>query len=165
MRSHLVFAAMLLFISACGGAEPLGGDGDGLTTTTVDLDEPVDSDGDQPIVEPGPVGSIPEPRPPIDGNIDGEVWISSAELRIMESYPIQVMLDVTGEKPTSCHEIFWTVEDTGNTIDIEMISQITADQVCAQAIAEFSIAVPLGSWADESREVFLNGESVGSFDS
>ena len=30
-------------------------------------DQPVDSDGDEPIAEPGPVGSIPELRPPIDG--------------------------------------------------------------------------------------------------
>jgi hypothetical protein len=162
MRRQLPLLAVLLVVIACGASEPIGDD---VTTTTVDLDEPVDSDGDQPIAEPGPVGSIPEPRPPIDGNIDGEVWITAADLRIMESYPIQVMLDVSGEKPTSCHEVFWTVEDTGVAIEIDMISQIAADQVCAQAIAEFSIAVPLGSWADESREVFLNGESVRSFDS
>jgi hypothetical protein len=164
MRRHFALAAVLLVIAACGAGEPVGGVGGG-TSTTVDLDQPVDSDGDEPIAGPGPVGSIPEPRPPIDGNIDGEVWITSAELRIMESFPIQVMLDVTGEKPTACHEVFWTAEDTGETIEIEMISQISADQVCAQAIAGFTVAVPLGSWAGESREVFLNGESVGSFDS
>jgi hypothetical protein len=164
MRRHLVYLVVLLLVAACGAGEQAGGDGS-ATTTTIAPDEPVDSGGDQPIAEPGPVGSIPEPRPPLDGSIDGEVWITSAELRIMESYPIQVALDVTGEKPTPCHEVFWTVEDTGEAIEIEMISQIAADQTCAQVITEFSIAVPLGSWADQSRDVFLNGEPVGSFDS
>jgi hypothetical protein len=32
-------------------------------------------------------------------------------------------------------------------------------------IEEFIIAVPLGSWAEEARDVFLNGEQVGSFES
>ena len=99
------------------------------------------------------VGSIPEPRPPIDGSVDGEVWVTGADVRIMESFPVQIMLDVTGEKPTPCHEIFWTVEDDGEVIDIEMISQVAAEQTCAQVIEPFTIAVPLGSWTEESREI------------
>ncbi|MEX0865101.1 MAG: hypothetical protein WD269_09545 [Acidimicrobiia bacterium] len=91
--------------------------------------------------------------------------ISGASLRIMESFPIQVALDVEGDKPTPCHEIFWTVEDTGEMIEIEMISQTAADQACTQVIEPFIIAVPLGSWQGESRDVTLNGEPVGSFDS
>ena len=109
---------------------------------------PVDSGGDQPIAEPGPVGSIPEPRPPIDGSVSGEVWITSADLLIMESFPIQVSLQVEGEKPTPCHEVFWTVEDDGETIEITMISQVNSDQSCAQVIEPFMISVPLGSWAE-----------------
>jgi len=168
MRRFTPFVVVLTLLAACGGAE-LGSGGDSSTTsttsTTVSPDEPVDSGGDEPIAEPGPVGSIPEPRPPIDGNISGEVSITSTDLLIMESYPIQVNLQVEGEKPTPCHEIFWTVEDTGERIEITMISQVNSDQSCAQVIEPFMISVPLGSWAEESREVFLNGESVGSFDS
>ena len=167
MRRIIPFAVVLSVLSACGGAEPFS-DGENPSpapSTTVSADEPVDSGTDQPIDEPGPVGSIPEPRPPIDGSISGEVWIASTDLLIMESYPIQVRLQVEGEKPTPCHEIFWTVEDDGETIKITMISQINSDEVCAQVIEPFIISVPLGSWAEESREVHLNGESVGSFDS
>jgi hypothetical protein len=167
MRKQVLLLALALALAACGDPEVIGGsDSAGAsTTTTQNPDEPVDSGGDEPVAEPGTVGSIPEPRPPIAGSIDGEVWVTSAELRIMESYPIQVMLDVSGEKPTPCHEIFWTVEDTGETIEIDMISQVASDQTCAQVIELFTIAVPLGSWADETRQVLLNGESVGSFDS
>jgi hypothetical protein len=161
--------ALALMLAACADPAVVGGDaGDTTTTTptTSNPDEPVDDGGgDQPIDEPGPPGSIPQPRPPVDGNIDGEVWVTSADLRIMESFPIQVALDVSGDKPTACHEIFWTVEDDGEVIDIDMISQIAPDQVCAQVIEPFTIVVPLGSWADESREVDLNGEAVGSFES
>ena len=164
MRKHLLFLALVL-VAACGEPNDLGGTQPTLTTTTVSPDQPDDSNGDEPVGEPGPVGSIPMPRPPIDGNEDGEVSITGADLRIMESFPIQVMLDVNGEKPTPCHEIFWTVEDTGEVIEIEMISQVAPDQECAQVIEPFTIAVPLGSWAGESRDVELSGELVGSFES
>jgi hypothetical protein len=165
---RIIALMVVLILAACGGAE-LGSAGDSpaptTTSTTLAPDEPVDSGGDEPIAGPGPVGSIPEPRPPIDGTISGEVSITSADLLIMESFPIQVSLRVEGEKPTPCHEVFWTVEDSGERIEITMISQVNSDQACAQVIEPFMISVPLGSWADESRDVHLNGELVGSFDS
>lgn len=165
MRKHLVLFAVVIAVAACATPEVVDGSGGESPPTTVNPDQPVDSGGgDQPIAEPGPVGSIPEPRPPIEGSIDGEVWVTSADLRIMESFPVQIMVDVTGDKPTPCHEIFWTVEDDGEAIEIEMISQIASDQTCAQVIEQFIIAVPLGSWADETREVFINGELVDSFE-
>lgn len=164
MRKHLLIMALVL-VAACGEPNGLGGTQPPLTTTTVSPDQPVDSNGDEPIGEPGPVGSIPVPRPPLDGNVDGEVWITGADVRILESFPIQVMLDVSGEKPTPCHEIFWSVEDTGEVIEIDMISQVASDQACAQVIEPFTIAVPLGTWEGETREIQLNGESVGSFES
>jgi hypothetical protein len=169
MRRLLSTALLATLVAACGGAD-LGAGGDTTSTTTpppttVAPDEPVDSGGDEPITEPLPPGEVPNPRPPIDGSIDGEVWITGTDLLIMESFPIQVSLQVEGEKPTPCHEVFWTAEDTGEAIEITMISQVNADQSCAQVIEPFMIAVPLGSWADESRDVILNGENVGSFDS
>ena len=163
MRKHILLLALIV-VTACGVPDGVGGTGGSAPTTSIDPDQPVDN-GDEPIAEPGPVGSVPMPRPPIDGNVDGEVWVTEADLRIMESFPIQVMLDVSGEKPTPCHEIFWTVEDTGEVLKIEMISQVASGEMCAQVIEPFTIAVPLGSWADEDREVQLNGEVVGSFDS
>jgi hypothetical protein len=67
--------------------------------------------------------------------------------------------------PTTCHEIFWTVDDDGEVIDITMISQVASDQVCAEVVEPFTIGVPLGSWEGESRQVVLNGEEAGSFES
>ena len=158
---------LLAVLSACGADLGVGGTVTPTTLppTTVAPDEPVDSGGDEPITDPLPPGQVPEPRPPMDGSTDGEVWITKTDLLIMESFPIQVSLQVEGEKPTPCHEIFWTAEDNGETIEITMISQVNSDQSCAQVIEPFMISVPLGSWADEAREVVLNGEPVGSFES
>jgi hypothetical protein len=163
MKKFLL-GVLVLAVVACGGSES-DGDAPSVTSTTLDPEQPVDSGDDQPIGEPAPVGSVPEPRQPIDGNIDGEVWVASADLRIMESYPIQVALDVSGDKPTPCHEIFWTAKDDGESIVIEMISQTASDQTCTEVIEPFIIAVPLGSWVDDERDVVLNGELVGSFQS
>jgi hypothetical protein len=148
-----ILISVLLLVTACG----LDG-GAAETSTTI-------TGGDEPITGPMPTGEIPEPRPPIPGNIDGEVFVSSASLVIAESFPIKVSLQVEGEKPTPCHEIFWTTEDDGETITVSMISQIAPDQACAQVIEPFMISVPLGSWAEASREVVLNGQPMGSFDS
>jgi hypothetical protein len=164
MRRLLVVLVLAGVAVACGSPDVIGGGGDPAPTTSIDPDQPVDSGGDEPIAEPGPAGSIPEPRPPVEGSVDGEVSVTSADVRIMESFPVQVALDVTGEKPTPCHEIFWTVGDDGEVIAIEMISQVAAEQVCAEVIEPFTIAVPLGSWTGESREIQLNGEVVGSFE-
>jgi hypothetical protein len=167
MRRTTAIALLMVLLAACGGGE--GSGGDPTTTlppaTTTDPEQPVDSGGDEPITDPLPPGEVPNPRPPIAGSIDGEVTISSADLLIMESFPIQVSLQVEGEKPSPCHEVFWTAEDTGEAIEIDMISQVSSDQSCAQVIEPFAISVPLGSWADESRDVILNDVEVGSFDS
>ncbi len=166
MKRYLLAIGLALVVGACGGGEVGDGGGDPAPTTTVDPDQPVDSgDGDEPIAEPGPPGSIPEPRPPLEDGIDDAVLVTGTDLRIMESFPIQVMLQVDGEKPTPCHEIFWTVDDDGEVIYVDMISQVAPEAICAQVVEPFSIAVPLGSWAGESREIRLNGESVGSFES
>ena len=157
MTMRRIIPFVVIVLAACGGAELGSGDDSPATSTTIPPDEP--------IAEPSPVGSIPEPRPPIDGNISGEVSIASTDLLVMESFPIQVSLQVEGEKPSPCHEIFWTVEDSGERIEITMISQVNNDQSCAQVIEPFMISVPLGSWAEESRDVHLNGAKVGSFES
>ena len=163
---RMIVVGLVGVLAACGGPGGQGGVGDDTSTSsTTNPDQPTDSGGDEPIAEPGPPGSIPEPRPPVDGSVDGEVFVGTADLRIMESFPIQVALDVSGDKPTPCHEIFWTVDDDGEVIAIDMISQIAADLQCTDVLEPFAIVVPLGSWADESREVTLNGELVGSFDS
>ena len=164
MRRHLLVLVLVAVVAACGSPDVIGSGEDPEPTTSIDPDQPVGSDGDRPIAEPGPVGSIPEPRPPIEGSVDGEVWVTGSDVRVMESFPVQIMLDVTGDKPTPCHEIFWTVEDDGEVIAIEMISQVAPEQNCAQVIEPFTIAVPLGSWTEETREIRLNGEVVGSFE-
>ena len=163
MKKLLLIVGLAVVVTACGSPDVIGGGGDPAPTTSIDPDQPVDS-GDEPIVEPGPVGAIPEPWPPIEGSVDGDVTVTVADVRVMESFPVQIVLDVTGEKPTPCHEIFWTVEDDGEVIAIEMISQVAAEQTCAQVIEPFTIVVPLGSWTEESRDIELNGEIVGSFD-
>ena len=40
----------------------------------------------------------------------GAVYIDTADLLIMESYPVQVALHITGNLPTPCHEFNYSYQ-------------------------------------------------------
>jgi hypothetical protein len=91
--------------------------------------------------------------------------VEGSDLLIMESFPIQVRLDVSGSVPTPCNEPFWRITDDGTTLSVELFTATDPDLACTQVIAEKEVQIPLGSWAGESRTVTLNGEEVGVFES
>jgi len=98
----------------------------------------------------------------------GPVYVSSAELLIMESFPVQVRLHITGDLPTPCHSFHAEVSepDTQNRIDVTAYSLYNPNLMCAQMLQPFdeSVSVPMSGQADGTYTVYLNGELVGQFD-
>ncbi len=155
----IILSMLSLVLAACGSGDA--------------ADEPVDSDLPAPTLPPADPGlppADPSQKPPTESDKvpenAGQVFIESADLLIMESFPIQVRVDVTGTLPTPCHGLSWVIQDDGTTIDITVFSIEPGPAVSCIAVEEpFQLGIDVGSFADEARTVVLNGEPVGEFTS
>lgn len=130
-------------------------------TPTQSPDTPVDSD-----TPPNGLPPIYAPRPGDDQLLRGEVYLDSADLLTMESYPLQFALVLKGNLPTPCHEIrvVYNEPDADNKINLEVYSVADPDAVCAQMLRPFEQNVSLGSFPSGHYTVWVNGEQVTEFD-
>ena len=91
----------------------------------------------------------------------GPVYVESVDIRYLESFPVQVHMEVRGSLPTPCHEAIFEVQDLGDVIDVRLWSLADADAICIQVLEPFEIVIPLGSYETADIPVVLNGEVVG----
>lgn len=106
----------------------------------------------------------PLPEEPAAGPMDkGPVFISSTEVLLLESYPVQVNLHVKGSLPTPCHTPVWAVSgpDEKGRIVVDLHSETPAGLACAEVLQDLDLTIPLGAFTEANYTVFLNGESVG----
>ncbi|MBX3048793.1 MAG: hypothetical protein KIT46_00660 [Anaerolineales bacterium] len=138
MKQFLFLALMAVLLSACAASTPE------LTPTP----------------DPGPVCCAPQPS-------GGAVFVDQAELLVMESFPVQIMLSVSGNLPTPCHTLHADVAqpDADKRIQVSLWSEIDPAVMCTQVLQPFeeSIRIPMEGAADGSYSVWLNGELVGEF--
>ncbi|MEX2143773.1 MAG: hypothetical protein WD740_04205 [Anaerolineales bacterium] len=97
----------------------------------------------------------------------GAVFIDSADLLIMESYPVQISLHIVGNLPTPCHEFWVSVgqPDDKNRIDATAWSESDPAAICAQVLQPFeeNVSIPIAGQEDGTYSVWLNGELIGEF--
>ena len=117
-------------------------------------DDPVDPGG-QPPPTTGPT-EIPDDA--------SQFFVDSTDVLLMESFPVQVALRVTGNLPSPCHQPVWEVEDDGEAIHVTLASVADTDGACAQVLVPTELSVPLGSFESGARTVILNREEVGDFE-
>lgn len=131
----IVMLAMAMVLVACAGQPPGSGTDPGQAT------------------QPG--GAMQE----------GPVYISETELMLMESFPVQVALNLRGELPTPCHVLKYEVSepDESNRIEVDMWSEAPAGQECIQVLEPFEERVTIGAFEQGEYEIFLNGERVAQF--
>ncbi|MFQ5922830.1 MAG: hypothetical protein ACE5M4_08300 [Anaerolineales bacterium] len=100
------------------------------------------------------------------GFVRGPVYVNEAELMILESFPVQVELVIRGALPTPCASLEWRAEppDEQGRIMVEAFSLQDPTLDCIQVLQEMEERLPLGSYADGSYSVWLNGELVGEFE-
>ncbi len=75
----------------------------------------------------------------------------------------QWILSVSGSLPTPCHK-FWAdvlEPNKDNEINIDVYSLVDPSAACIQVIQDFSEQVALGSYAEGTFSVWVNGEKVG----
>lgn len=140
-KIRLTYILLLMILSACAGAP-----------------------GNQ---QGGNTGGSPlEPIPGEESMMRSEVTITSSQLLIMESYPLQITIDVSGTLSTPCHYLRAEVQepDKQNAIYVEVYSLVDPNEICVQVIESFDTNIPLGSYPDGAYTVYLNGEYLGEFE-
>ena len=126
-------------------------------------DPPADSPGGPPVVP------LPEPVivAPSDNMHRGNVYINSAGLAIMESFPIQVMLNLQGDLPTPCNQFRAVVAEPNqkNEIHVEVYSEVPQDKACIQVLEPFeeNVSIPMDGQPDGAYSVWVNGVLAGEF--
>ncbi len=165
-RIILILSILSLALAACGtgtGDSPANPGDTDLPAPTLPPDDgaPGDPGIDDPGVPPAQKPPTQSDKVPPDA---GEVFIDTADLLIMESFPIQVRLDLAGTLPTPCHGLSWVVNDDGSTLSVTVFSIQPGPAVSCIAVEEpFQLAVDLGAWDSGSRVVEVNGDRVGEF--
>jgi hypothetical protein len=125
---------------------------------------------DTPVTSPGETASAGEAeRSPVDPLPNeskmarGNVFVDESGVILMESFPVQAALLVSGSLPTPCHELKATVSepDKENNIYVELYSLTDPNMACIQMIEQFETSIPLGSYSSGNYTVYLNGDEVG----
>lgn len=118
----------------------------------------------QSVSEPGNRSPL-DPIPGEESMIRGTVTINKSDLLIMESYPLQIALEVEGELPSPCHYLRAEVSEpeAQNRIQVDLYSLSDPEVVCIQVLEPFTTNISLGSFQDGNYTVWLNGEQVGEF--
>jgi len=106
------------------------------------------------------------PRPGDSSLSRGNLYLDSAELLVLESYPVQINLVLQGNLPTPCHElrVSVTAPDNENRILVEAYSLSDPQAICMQVLQPFEASIPLGSFPAGHYSVWVNGEKIGEFD-
>lgn len=96
----------------------------------------------------------------------GSVFINSIDILLLESFPVQVKLQLSGDLPTPCHQLRVVVPlpDDQDQIQVEVYSLVDPEMICIQVLAPFDAQIPLGDFTQGSFSVLINGEVVGAID-
>jgi hypothetical protein len=93
----------------------------------------------------------------------GDVLIDESEIILLESYPVQVKLQLAGNLPTPCHILRAVVSppDKNNHIQVEVYSLSDPEQMCTQVLEPFTASLPLGSYTEGAFKVWVNEVEIG----
>jgi hypothetical protein len=163
MRLTGIMTILVFLLAACGNASSP----DNPTSATPTQD-PSNPDKSGSVVEfPTVIPNEYSPQSGDTGKTRGNFILDSANLNIMESYPIQVSLYIAGSLPTPCHELRVDVSqpDQQFQIQIEIYTVLDPEIMCAQVLKPIEATIPMGSFPTGSYSVWVNGSKIGEFDS
>jgi hypothetical protein len=149
-----------LLISAC---TPAASPVNPSPTPTPAADEPVNSNTPSAPIPANPYA----PQPGDDLLARSSAFMGSSDLLSLESFPVQIMLILSGNMPTPCHSLRAIVHepDEANNIEVEIYSVADPGAICAQVLHSFEVRIPLGSYPPGHYTVSVNGQRIGDFNS
>jgi len=99
--------------------------------------------GDQPVSSDG----IPATSPVVDlekYELGESAFVETADALILESFPLQVNIRITGNLPDGCTMIYQTEsKQVGNLFNVKILTLREKEAMCTQALVPFEISVPL----------------------
>jgi len=114
-----------------------------------------------PIIDPDPDSPVSSNDPvnqPVDKDYEGyqqNVYVDSLQILIMESFPVQVMVNVAGNLPDGCTSIVGSksvmVDDS--TFELSIFTERPEDMMCTMALVPF----------EESIRLEVEGLSAGTY--
>jgi len=126
-----ILALLALVLTAC--AAPGGVIN---PTPTAEPDQPVSSD----TPAPSPV----EPTEPSGNVILGVAAVETVEIRILESFPVQIHVVARGNLPDGCTTIDHVAQvRNGDTFEVRITTSRPAGAICTMALVPFEEVVPL----------------------
>jgi inhibitor of cysteine peptidase len=100
------------------------------------------------------------PTPPSDGRPNSQTYraltnISSVEVIVLESFPMQVQLHIRGEHPDGC-EFPVVVEQRreGNTVTVEVYREVPIDVMCPMILRPYDDTIRLDGTFEPGHYVF-----------
>lgn len=127
MKTHITFYLtlfLLLVLAACTAA------------TDAPLDAPTSSD-ETPSYTPEPPAATGE-------QLIQEAQILDVDVRVLESFPVQIHVGVTGVLADACTSFASAeVTRTDDTFVVTVYTTRPADRMCAQVVSQFTEVVPL----------------------
>jgi hypothetical protein len=153
-----ILLLLILALSACSSLPEAAT----LPADTAVTSPPAD---ESPTTEPLPDPFFPKPGDELLTR--GNAFVSEMGLLVRESYPPQVVLSVSGELPTPCHQLRTAVAapDPEHKIVVEVYSLVNPDMNCTQVLKPFAEQINLGSFPGGHYAVWVNGQLAGEFDS
>lgn len=97
--------------------------------------------------------------PPADV-ITGVAAVDSLQILYLESFPVQVQVEVSGQLPDGCTQLDEPViQQEGNVFQVELLTWRQADLLCTQALVPYTTVIPLpvNGLAAGMYEVEVNG--------
>ncbi|HKZ43880.1 MAG TPA: hypothetical protein VJZ78_02465 [Anaerolineales bacterium] len=151
------FLIVLFFLASCSSTQ--------ASDPLMDTPNP-DKDGSD-VIFPTVIPNAYSPQPIDSSKIRGNFMMDKSTLNIMESYPIQVSLSLSGSLPTPCHELRVDISqpDQQFKIQIEVYTVLDPEMMCAQVIKPIEVTIPMGSFPTGKYSVWINGDQIGEFDS
>jgi hypothetical protein len=164
MKQFLIFLLTVTFLYACNGSQTV------QTNNPSYPNKPSYPNAPSYPNEPVTANPMSQPHAPQPGDTAltrGAVYLDSEEIVVMESYPVQITLVLKGSLPTPCNQlrVLASPPDEQNRIQVDVYSVIDPAKICAQVLEPFDTNVGLGSFPSGHYSVWVNGKSVGEFDS
>jgi hypothetical protein len=92
--------------------------------------------------------------------------LENSQLVVMESYPIQVSVNLKGNLPDPCHELRVQVTPVNaqNQVKLDVYSVVDSTKACITVLQPFEVTVPIGSYTSGHYSVYVNDQLLGEFD-